>query len=121
MKIVAMEDKFAIAEGLQPDLLVAKEKCGFAFDPVTGLLTGVAANIDALRNHKLLLKEKLMITKKAADMYVAAGYVKQDAVALSHAKSSDVVIPAPEGLKYLLFQKAGIEYALEVFRRNKRN
>lgn len=111
MKIAASEDLFAIVDGCDADLLVAKEKCGFAFDFITGRLVGVAANVDMLRNHKLLLREKILITQAAATMYAAAGFVKRTAVEMSHAKDSSVVIPVPEGLSYLPFQRAGIEYA----------
>jgi len=100
-------------------MLVARDKCGFRFDPVTGMLIGVAANVDALRNHKLLLKEKIMLTNTAATLFASAGFVKRTAVEMSHAKDSGVVIPCPAGLAYLDFQKAGIEYALAAFRRQK--
>ena len=111
MKIATSEDLFAIVDGCDADLLVAKEKCGFTFDFITGRLVGVAANVDMLRNHKLLLREKILITQSAAVMYAAAGFVKRTAVEMSHAKDSSVVIPVPEGLSYLPFQRAGIEYA----------
>ena len=101
MKIAASEDLFAIVDGCDADLLVAKEKCGFAFDFITGRLVGVAANVDMLRNHKLLLREKILITQSAAVMYAAAGFVKRSAVEMSHAKDSSVVIPAPDGLELL--------------------
>jgi SNF2 family DNA or RNA helicase len=111
LKIAASEELFGIIDGCDADLLVAKDKCGFTFDFITGRLVGVAANVDMLRNHKLLLKEKLLITQSAAAMYAAAGFVKRTAVEMSHAKDSSIVIPVPDGLSYLPFQRAGIEYA----------
>jgi SNF2 family DNA or RNA helicase len=113
LKIAASEELFAIIEGCDADMLVAKDKCGFSFDPVTGMLVGVAASVDSLRNHKLLLKDKLLITQQAATMYAAAGFVKRTAVEMSHAKDSGAVIPVPQGLAYLPFQRAGIEYAAQ--------
>ncbi len=111
MKIATSEDLFAIVDGCDADLLVAKEKCGFTFDFITGRLVGVAANVDMLRNHKLLLREKILITQSAAAMYAAAGFVKRTAVEMSHAKDSNIAIPAPDGLSLLPFQRAGVEYA----------
>jgi SWI/SNF-related matrix-associated actin-dependent regulator 1 of chromatin subfamily A len=34
----------------------------------------------------------------------------------SKAKDADIVIPAPEGLEYMPFQKAGIKFALKIFK-----
>jgi SWI/SNF-related matrix-associated actin-dependent regulator 1 of chromatin subfamily A len=113
MKIIASEDRFALANATDKDLLVAKEKCGFRFDPVTAMFTGNAANVDMLKNHKLLLRAPLTITEAAAAMYRAAGKKILTAVEMSHAKESDAVIPCPSGLAYLPFQKAGIWYAAQ--------
>ena len=116
MKIIASEDRFALANATDKDLLVAKEKCGFTFDPVTAMFTGNAANVDMLRNHKLLLRDSLTITDRAAAMYREAGMKILSTVEMSHAKESGLDIPAPDGLQYLEFQKAGIEYALRMLR-----
>jgi SNF2 family DNA or RNA helicase len=111
MKIIASEDRFALANATDKDLLVAKEKCGFRFDPVTAMFTGNAENVDMLKNHRLLLRDPLTITDRAAAMYRDAGMKILTAVEQSHAKESDAVIPCPEGLAYLPFQRAGIAYA----------
>jgi SNF2 family DNA or RNA helicase len=111
LKIIASENLFAILEACADDMLTARDRCGFRFDPVTRMLVGVAANVESLRNHKLLMKEKIRLTQTAAVMFEAAGFAKRTAVEMSHAKDSSVVIPVPEGLSYLPFQRAGIEYA----------
>ena len=115
MKITASEDKFVLRyenrDDEHKDALVAKELCGFAFDLVTGYLTGNAANVDLLKNHKPALRCKLTISERAQEMYIAAGRKILTAVEQSHAKESDAVIPCPPGLAYLPFQRAGIAYA----------
>lgn len=115
MKITASEDKFVLRYENRPDehkdALVAKELCGFAFDLVTGYLTGNAENVDLLKNHKPTLRCKLTISECAQEMYIAAGRKILTAVEQSHAKESDAVIPCPPGLAYLPFQRAGIAYA----------
>lgn len=39
----------------------------------------------------------------------------KEALAKSEAKTSDLVIPKPDGEEYMGFQKAGVEFALEKF------
>ena len=39
--------------------------------------------------------------------------LQEDALVESRAESSDAVIPCPEGMDYLPFQKAGIAYAMK--------
>ncbi len=45
--------------------------------------------------------------------YTEAGKRLKGNLEASHAKISDAVIPCPEGLEYMPFQKAGIEFALD--------
>ncbi len=52
---------------------------------------------------------------KRLEKYAASSALEQfqtsaEAVAMSHAANSDIVIPIPYGLEYLPFQKAGINY-----------
>jgi SWI/SNF-related matrix-associated actin-dependent regulator 1 of chromatin subfamily A len=48
----------------------------------------------------------------AAERINAMVEARKDVVDMSRAGSADIVIPAPEGLEYLPFQKAGIAYAV---------
>lgn len=49
----------------------------------------------------------------AADHLRAAERIKEAAVAASWAEDTDRDFPAPEGLSYMAFQRAGIEYAIQ--------
>lgn len=49
----------------------------------------------------------------AAEYLNAAEAIKEATVAASWAEDTDAEFPAPEGLRYMPFQKAGIEYALQ--------
>lgn len=102
----------AWTSGVEKDFEIAKYRCGFSFDPVTGTLIGDAGNIDALRAHKLQFYEPVMLTKVALEAYRNAGYTKKTAIEMSHAADSNIVLPCPNGLAYLGFQRAGIEYAM---------
>ena len=123
MKIIALNGQFGLAVGYPPsrdeehDMLIAKEKCGFAWK--AGTLCGDVAAVDLLKNHKFLLRLNLTITEQARESYVAAGRKILSAVEMSHAQTSDMVIPVPAGLELLPFQRAGISYALAVFARLK--
>jgi SNF2 family DNA or RNA helicase len=55
---------------------------------------------------------KATITKEAQAKYLALEKTRQEAIAASHATKSQAVFPVPEGLEYLPFQRAGIEYAI---------
>jgi SWI/SNF-related matrix-associated actin-dependent regulator 1 of chromatin subfamily A len=48
----------------------------------------------------------------ASEVAIAHAAAEDAKIASSKATSSDIAIPAPEGLSYMPFQKAGIEYAL---------
>lgn len=47
------------------------------------------------------------------EVVVKVTQARQDIIDMSMASDSDLVIPAPPGLSYLPYQKAGIEYALQ--------
>ena len=121
MKIIVVGDQFGLRVGYPPshneehDMLIAKEKCGFTLNG--GVLCGDVAAVDMLRNHKLLLRLPLTITEDARQRYLAAGKKILSAVEMSHAQTSDMVIPVPAGLELLPFQKAGISYVLAVLQR----
>jgi hypothetical protein len=69
MLIVASEDQFGLTDGTDADYLAAKEKCGFRFDLITGMLLGVAANVHYINENRSFFVDPLRITKDAAAMY----------------------------------------------------
>lgn len=69
MLIIAVKDRFGLVDGCDGDLLVAKEKCGFEFDTVTGMLCGPAPCVATLQEYKSLLRDKLRITGEAFKLY----------------------------------------------------
>ncbi len=54
-------------------------------------------------------------TPKAEAQLNLTSKVREANLAASRATSSDIEIPAPDGLAYLPFQKAGIEFILRVW------
>jgi hypothetical protein len=69
MLIAIQDDRFTLLDGCDADLLVAKERCGFKWDIVTGRLTGAAANVGFLKKMKDQLRDKLRITVDALALY----------------------------------------------------
>ena len=119
MRIIAVGNNFGLRhDNTDAELraaLIAKEKCGFKF--VNGFMEGDIAALELLKNHKPMMRCSFTMSPDALALYNAAGKKLLTAVEQSHAKTSDAIIPAPAGLEYLPFQRAGIEYALAVFRR----
>jgi SNF2 family DNA or RNA helicase len=117
LKIIRSEEFFGLLydnhRDEHADARFAKEKCGFRFDPITGMLLGDAAAVDELRKHKLTLRRTLNISKAALELYKESGHKVLSAVEQSHAKDSDMIIPVPSGLELLPFQKAGVAYAAQ--------
>lgn len=89
---------------------------GFKWNPGNRFWYTTDAEIaDELREYA----DEVNLAKLDAALAAAPALVAEKAVALeakmaaSKATSSDIEIPAPQGLEYLPFQRAGIEYALK--------
>lgn len=107
---------YALADVVDLDALIVKD-CGFVFDSVSG--TWQTADIESvvrLRSKSLKLSSRLTISELALQHYKAAGQKVLTAVEESRAGDTDIEIPAPKGLAYLPFQKAGIVYVVRHLR-----
>jgi hypothetical protein len=116
MLIIASEEQFGLVDGCDSDYLVAKERCGFRFDPVTGMLIGVAGNVDCLKTNQALFVDKLRITKNATDLYEAtAGTPAKSGLILAYnatRKRFEVTFGSGASWKtdYLLVKENGFKF-----------
>jgi hypothetical protein len=113
VKIIWAEDSFILGEAPDRDYWLAKEHAGFKFHSATATWRGDVEALEKLRRVKDKISAGLTINQGALDVYLE--YQNSRTLTASRATDADIDIPAPAGLEYLPYQKAGIAFALRVF------
>jgi SWI/SNF-related matrix-associated actin-dependent regulator of chromatin subfamily A-like protein 1 len=112
MKIVWNRNRFELEGKDTYDVREQIKQFGFKWDPDNKAWHGGEhAQLQRLRTLSL----PVTITPDALEQFNIFEGRKSAAISASRATDSNINIPAPEGLQYLPYQKAGIAFMLQVF------